>query len=493
MINSYQKLNPGAKLNDFETQKAFILMLAKAIDGRYGDPNACLRTVRQYWKNTTAGLDREGERVDPEIINSTTYFIEGDLQKESGLPRQKRARKFGTMSVFLILGARLWGSDWHKYTSPKDRLDLWDSIMLKVFTSARVGEYIESTAREESGRGLRYKDLVVGVFRNEQGDPEFFMEVKKDGKGIRAGFDSLTNHDFRAEALRAAEEKCTPSQRRRQAGHGSDAIYDDYYAPTNPGTDGQALYAGDNPRTLLPKLLRILKMNHNPELAQTLPARELHELVTSDEYSSILVELENLPDSDDATIKKERSEILGRLRGLKLAAPKKYREEQKENPLPTAKTAKTEKDEGHYRTPFSRIRHLMPIRQRLSESLFTVATIRSEAGRAVLEDLIELYRSEFEKCPPGPTEQQAVTNGSDTNWNPRPYSVLRDAGVWVGRPQCPSQAWLIDEGNESSGSTPTFENPPVYEPKFDLGITTPRRLTLSYYNGDELHFTARPR
>jgi hypothetical protein len=38
----------------------------------------------------------------------------------------------------------------------------------------------------------------------------------------------------------------------------------------------------------------------------------------------------------------------------------------------------------------------MPVRQRLAESLFTVASIRSEAGRAVLEDLITLYRSEFE-------------------------------------------------------------------------------------------------
>ena len=29
--------------------------------------------------------------------------------------------------------------------------------MLNVFTSARVGEYIESTAREGTGRGLYYK------------------------------------------------------------------------------------------------------------------------------------------------------------------------------------------------------------------------------------------------------------------------------------------------------------------------------------------------
>jgi hypothetical protein len=158
---------------------------------------------------------------------------------------------------------------------------------------------------------------------------------------------------------------------------------------------GKAVYAGDTPRTLPSKLLRLLKMDHNPELAQTLPARELHELVTGDQYSAVFAELESLPDSDDATIKKERAEILGRLRGLKLAALKKYREKQKENPQLTAKTAKT-KDVGHHRIPFSRIRHLIPARQRLSESLFTVATIRSNAGRAVLKDLIELYQSEFE-------------------------------------------------------------------------------------------------
>lgn len=130
----------------------------------------------------------------------------------------------------------------------------------------------------------------------------------------------------------------TSSQRRRHAGHGSDSVYDQYYAPTNPGTDGQAAYVGDTPRTLPSKLLRLLKMDHNPELAQTLPARELHELVTGDQYSAVFAELESLPDSDDATIKKERAEILGRLRGLKLAALKTYREKQKEKSVTPSST-----------------------------------------------------------------------------------------------------------------------------------------------------------
>jgi hypothetical protein len=101
-------------------------------------------------------------------------------------------------------------------------------------------------------------------------------------------------------------------------------------------------------------------MDHNPELAQTLPARELHELVTSDQYLAVFAELERLPNSDSATIKRERAEILGRLRGLNLAALKKYHEKQ-ENPQLTAKTAKT-KDVNHHRIIFSRLRHLMPVR-----------------------------------------------------------------------------------------------------------------------------------
>ncbi|KIK25632.1 hypothetical protein PISMIDRAFT_676909 [Pisolithus microcarpus 441] len=67
-------------------------------------------------------------------------------------------------------------------------------------------------------------------------------------------------------------EGYTSSQHRRHAGHGSDSVYDQYYAPTNPGTDGQAVYTGDAPRTLPSKLLRLLKVDCNPELAQTLPA-----------------------------------------------------------------------------------------------------------------------------------------------------------------------------------------------------------------------------
>ncbi|KAG8986171.1 hypothetical protein FRB94_003071 [Tulasnella sp. JGI-2019a] len=175
MINSYVKHKGCAQLDDFEMPKGYICMIAHAIDGGYGDPKACLTMVLQYWKNTTASLSWTGHP-----------FINGLLQREMSLARQKHVRKFGTMIHFVYLSTQLWKYDWHQYDSPKDCLDLWDGIMLNIFTSAQVSKYIESTACEGSGQGLHYKDVEFVIFCNEHGQPEFTMEVKKDGKGMTA-------------------------------------------------------------------------------------------------------------------------------------------------------------------------------------------------------------------------------------------------------------------------------------------------------------------
>lgn len=73
------------------------------------------------------------------------------------LARRKRERCYGTMTHFVYLGTQLWEGDWGVYKRPGARIDLWGEIQLKVFTSARVGEYIESSARAGTGRGLHFK------------------------------------------------------------------------------------------------------------------------------------------------------------------------------------------------------------------------------------------------------------------------------------------------------------------------------------------------
>lgn len=73
LIDRYAGRTPGANLNSFETPKDFMRKVAHAIDGRYGDPKACLTTVVQYWKNLTGGWRREGrETIRDEVVLSTS-------------------------------------------------------------------------------------------------------------------------------------------------------------------------------------------------------------------------------------------------------------------------------------------------------------------------------------------------------------------------------------------------------------------------------------
>jgi len=37
------------------------------------------------------------------------------------------------------------------------------------------------------------------------------------------------------------------AQRMKHGGHGDEGMYDGFYAPPNPGTDGQGSYFGDTP------------------------------------------------------------------------------------------------------------------------------------------------------------------------------------------------------------------------------------------------------
>ena len=84
-------------------------------------------------------------------------FIKGPLQDELNLPLKRRKRGYATMNHFIHLATQLWGNDWGTYEKPRIRVYMWLQIQLYAFTSARVGEYIESTCRKGSGRGLHHR------------------------------------------------------------------------------------------------------------------------------------------------------------------------------------------------------------------------------------------------------------------------------------------------------------------------------------------------
>jgi hypothetical protein len=87
------------------------------------------------------------------------YELPEILKRESSitLVKTKRPRRFGTKNHFLHLGRQLWGNDWVEYKKPAIRVYDWASFMAIVCSSSRIGEYIESSCRSGSGRGLYYK------------------------------------------------------------------------------------------------------------------------------------------------------------------------------------------------------------------------------------------------------------------------------------------------------------------------------------------------
>ena len=84
-------------------------------------------------------------------------FIKEPLRTELGLAHRKRIRSYGTTNHFIHLGTQLWEKDWQIYDKPRVRVDTWAKIQLYMFTSAKVGKFIESTCRAGSGRGLYYR------------------------------------------------------------------------------------------------------------------------------------------------------------------------------------------------------------------------------------------------------------------------------------------------------------------------------------------------
>lgn len=104
----------------------------------------------------------------------------------------------------------------------------------------------------------------------------------------------------------------------QHGGHTGDDTYGDFYAPRNPGTDGQNSYLGDKPRTIVNDWFRAMTLSRNPELWQSLPAEKQHELENTPEFLAIEEELEQLASKfkDDSAARDRRKELYAQKRKL---------------------------------------------------------------------------------------------------------------------------------------------------------------------------------
>ncbi|RSL79978.1 hypothetical protein CEP52_017454 [Fusarium oligoseptatum] len=116
--------------------------------------------------------------------SSKASFIKGPLAKEMGMPKHKRRRRFATKNVMLNYARQLWAADWIEHKHPATPVDDWGLLLGNTYSSSRIGEYIESTCRGGTGRGLYFKDLTFVAFINEEGAPEFAIQLTRDAKNM---------------------------------------------------------------------------------------------------------------------------------------------------------------------------------------------------------------------------------------------------------------------------------------------------------------------
>ncbi|KAI0398860.1 hypothetical protein F4802DRAFT_613315 [Xylaria palmicola] len=254
---------------------------------------------------------------------------------------------------------------------------------------------------------------------------------------IRAGFpDPPSLHCYRAEGLtnvgiRGVAVLTSPdsnpmysdTQRQRLAGHENNQIHQQYYSSRNPGIDSQAAYLGVQARGVnIGELFRNLEVPWEPALWQSLPAAKHQELRQTKEYQAIVAQIlalsaarrsrkaekglgisrldleeegekRNLSSNKPDSILAHPDRKLNRdLKAIEQKALRKFWEEMSTQ-VQVGSRAYTCRGVNH---PFSRLRPILPSRRQLAGLLLTNTSIRSPAGRAALNALIDLYNSKTE-------------------------------------------------------------------------------------------------
>ena len=187
----------------------------------------------------------------------------------------------------------------------------------------------------------------------------------------------------------------------QHGGHTGNDTYGDFYALRNPETDGQNSYLGDRPRIIVNDRFRAITLSRSPELWQSLPTEKQHELENTPEFLAIEEELKQLAVKfrDDPAARDRRKVLHAQKRKL---MSEELRRCLKLEPKKMPSKGQKFEQVGHHFTQFSRTGQLMAQRRRLADDLFAVTPIRSEEGRAILRDMVELYQQKTEvACRPG--------------------------------------------------------------------------------------------
>ncbi|KAF2685016.1 hypothetical protein K458DRAFT_301100, partial [Lentithecium fluviatile CBS 122367] len=328
------------------------------------------------------------------------------------LPFRKRLRRYGSQIHFLHLGTQWWKNDWFVLPQPRRRGDIWALFSAIVFSTARIGEYIESTCRLRSDRGLRFQETIFAVFRNKCGNIEFAVQLQRDAKGMTFTPDKRPEHALH-EGVETRPLFCNPMLAIVAMCIARNAFRDyksiDEVLALEPPQDEQMVQLHWNPSVLdLPffqgsdgkmetasafgRYLREWGFRAGYNEPPTVHDFRAEGLILTGTVTQGYIVIITQPTMPEWTVRPPSSTIKTIARILRTFS---CREEQPARPAGKVDAYRKECT-GRHRTIFQRVRKLMPVRDRLASSMFTEATIRSDEGKAVLKDLVELYLQEEE-------------------------------------------------------------------------------------------------
>lgn len=184
------------------------------------------------------------------------------------------------------------------------------------------------------------------------------------------------------------------------AGHRSSKTLVGHYLSNISNVDGAAAFLGLDSRRDITEDFRSASMARNPGLQHSLPAKLSESLKQRDDYMQICEEIYGLPSCIKAAHKAQERQVLEGRQKKMYAELRKLREEELEKYKRSQKTVyNTESvahDEGDWRRSyFDRVvRHMVPERDRLAETLTQAVALRSQAGLSALSDLVSLLRDD---------------------------------------------------------------------------------------------------
>ncbi|KAF8862713.1 hypothetical protein BDZ45DRAFT_585016 [Acephala macrosclerotiorum] len=138
-------------------------------------------TVRCYMRRFTSVWPRvTGGYIPEQFRRSLTHYIKGPLKVKIGLSTAHRERHYLTLKKYLILVFAVWENDWSEFDHEASRVGFSAKMNFYCYSSARIGELTESSARANSGKGLRYRDIIMLVGWGQDGKPEIRIALIRE-------------------------------------------------------------------------------------------------------------------------------------------------------------------------------------------------------------------------------------------------------------------------------------------------------------------------